>query len=152
MIVKPNHLNLLCSPSIFSCSRSPGTTSFVDMAPSQSPSIQSFFQPSSSPSSSPSRDGQSPTRPLQTAASELADGFSSTEVNRVLCPTVENWVPERDYEEKEIGSLIPGPRAITVVGRIVNFYDQTTPSKMPQAAKGCIKIIVKDNTGALTVL
>ncbi|KAI9664361.1 MAG: hypothetical protein M1831_002294 [Alyxoria varia] len=121
------------------------------MARSQSPSIQSFFHPSSSPISSTSKGGQSPNRPHETPASELADGFSSTEVNRVLYPTVENWVPERNYEEREIGSLIPGPQAITIVGRIVNFYDQVTPSKMPQAAKGCMKVIVKDNTGALTV-
>jgi len=37
------------------------------------------------------------------------------------------------------------------MGRIVNFYDQTTTSKMPKAAKGCLKMIMKDDTGALTV-
>lgn len=37
------------------------------------------------------------------------------------------------------------------MGRIVNFYDQPTPSKMPQAAKGCLKAVVKDDAGALAV-
>ena len=37
------------------------------------------------------------------------------------------------------------------MGRIVNFYDQAMNSKMPQAAKGCLKIVVKDDTGAFGV-
>ena len=66
-------------------------------------------------------------------------------------PTADNWIPQRDYEGVDIGSLIPGPQAVSLTARIVNFYDQATPNKMPQAARGCIKIIVKDDTGALTV-
>lgn len=66
-------------------------------------------------------------------------------------PSAENWIPAREYDETDIGSLIPGPQCVTFIGRVANFYDQSTPSKMPQAAKGCVKIIVKDDTGALTV-
>ena len=57
----------------------------------------------------------------------------------------------QNYEETEIGSLVPGPQRVALMGRVANFYDQSTPNKMPQAAKGCVKIIVKDDTGALTV-
>ncbi len=37
------------------------------------------------------------------------------------------------------------------MGRIVNFHNIATPSKMPKAAQGCLKLIVKDDTGAFTV-
>ena len=39
------------------------------------------------------------------------------------------------------------------MGRIVNFYELTNHghSKMPRSAKGCIKLVVKDDTGAITV-
>lgn len=48
-------------------------------------------------------------------------------------------------------SLNPGPGCVALEGRIVNFYDQATPSKMPQAAKGCLKLIMRDDTAALSV-
>ena len=51
----------------------------------------------------------------------------------------------------DIGGLVAGPRNVALTGRVANFYDQATPSKMPQAAKGCLKVIVKDNTGAIAV-
>lgn len=76
------------------------------------------------------------------------DGFDGDETE-LNSPT--GWIPAREYDEVDIAALNPGPQCITVVGRIANFYDQPTPSKMPQAAKGCIKVIVKDDTGALTV-
>ncbi len=37
------------------------------------------------------------------------------------------------------------------MGRIVNFYDSPKPSKRPKAAQGCLKIILADDTGAMTV-
>jgi hypothetical protein len=70
----------------------------------------------------------------------------------VLHPTLDtSWIPTQNYEELEIGDLDAGPRCVTFIGRIVNLYDQATPSKAPKAAKGCIKLIVADGSGALTV-
>lgn len=46
---------------------------------------------------------------------------------------------------------MPGPGCVAFMGRVVNFYDQATLSKAPQAAKGCLKVVVKDDTGALMV-
>jgi len=109
--------------------------------PSHFPSIQSFFPLSSSPS----RSSSSPTK------STSGDGFTTQELDATLPPSAGVWVPQREYEESDIGALIPGPKWRTLVGRVANFYDHSTPSKMPQAAKGCVKIIVKDDTGALTV-
>lgn len=80
------------------------------------------------------------------------DGFNEAEVEAVLHPTVaENWLPSQEYDELEIASLIPGPRRVVFKGRIANFHHQATTSKRPRAAKGCVKIIVKDNTGAIMV-
>jgi hypothetical protein len=115
----------------------------------QFPSIQSFFK--SSKPSTPQTHAQ-PTTPTQTQPSKPGDGFTEAEVDVVLRPTIdESWLPSREYEEVEIASLVPGPGCVTFMGRIANFYDQSTPSKRPRAAKGCVKIIVKDDSGALTV-
>lgn len=104
------------------------------MSPHQNPSIQSFFTKPANP----------PTAP--------GDGFTPQEVDAVLHPAIdESWLPAQDYEECDIASLIPGPRCVTFQGRIANFYDQQTASKRPQAAKGCCKVVVKDDSGALTV-
>lgn len=56
-----------------------------------------------------------------------------------------------DYEEADIGSLKPGPRNLALMGRIVNFNDQMRPSKSHKAAQGCIKVMIADDTGVLTV-
>lgn len=62
-----------------------------------------------------------------------------------------HWVPVLDYEERDIASLEPGPRHLTLMGRIVNFYDAPKPSKRPKAAQGFIKIMIADDTGSMTV-
>jgi hypothetical protein len=105
-------------------------------------SIDVFFPPTSStpsavPNTSPSRDG---------------DGFTRDEINAVVNPEVDKtWRPERDYEEFEIGMLNAGPHCVCIQGRVVNLHDQMASVKKPKAAKGCIKMIVKDDTGAFTV-
>lgn len=111
---------------------------------SQTASIQSFFQPEV-PSSFPSQR-QSADRKADTG-----DGFTSSEVEGVLHPTLHKWQLRANYEAVDIGSLVPGPSCVVIVGRVVNFYDQPNLSKMPQAAKGCLKILVRDNTGAFAV-
>lgn len=113
------------------------------MAP-QFPSIQSFFEKEPGPRKSKDADAS--------PQAESNDGFTEAEVEAALHPKLHKWVPRVEYENTDIGSLIPGPGCVAVIGRIVNFYDQATPSKRPQAAKGCFKVIVKDDTGAMTVL
>ena len=111
-----------------------------------STSIQSFFQPEA-PSPRSRQNSQHPPN----ASEVIDDGFDLSDVDTALHPTLHKWQPRTDYEETAIGDLMPGPGCVTLMGRIVNFYDQATPSKMPQAAKGCIKVIVKDDSGALAV-
>lgn len=105
------------------------------------PSIQSFFQPEISPS----------RNPATTTPCETGDGFTVEEIEATLQPKLHKWQPRGSYKEVEIGSLVPGPGCVALMGRVANFYDQATPSKAPQAAKGCLKVIVKDDTGALMV-
>lgn len=59
--------------------------------------------------------------------------------------------PTLDYKEADIGTLEPGPRNLTLMGRIVNFYNVAKPSKQHKAAQGYLKIQLADNTGVLTV-
>ncbi|TID19035.1 hypothetical protein E6O75_ATG06156 [Venturia nashicola] len=119
------------------------------MAPNQSASIQSFFK-SSKPGTSHAH--AQPVASSETQSKEPGDGFTVADVEAVLHPVInDSWVPTQDYDEFEIANLVPGPKCVTIQGRVANFYDQNTPSKKPRAAKGCVKIIVKDDSGALTV-
>lgn len=60
-------------------------------------------------------------------------------------------MPVHDYEESDIASLEPGPRRVTLMGRIVNFYDMPKPSKRPKAAQGFVKVMLADDTGSMSV-
>lgn len=104
----------------------------------QFPSIQSFFPPSKPQ--------------VLSKTSPTSDGFTSDEVDAVLHPTIDaNWLPDTEYEECEINELVPGPGCVMFKGRIANFYDQAMQSKKPRAAKGCVKLMVKDGGGCITV-
>ncbi|KAI9752989.1 MAG: hypothetical protein M1835_001055 [Candelina submexicana] len=112
------------------------------MAPSF-PSIQSFFRPKSSAEESKVVRSRSPTNP--------GDGFTADEMEQALHPILKSWTPRQEYEEMDIASLIPGTKAVTFIGRVANFFDQQTQSKMPNAAKGFNKLVVGDESGALTI-
>ncbi|KAK4986577.1 hypothetical protein LTR66_007827 [Elasticomyces elasticus] len=107
-------------------------------------SIQAFFPPRSSPNPS------SPTKSISSSAP--GDGFTRAEVDTVLHPTLsEIWTPSADYQDCDIAALVPGPKSVTFMGRIANFFDMAMPSKKPHAASGCVRVVVKDDTGAVTV-
>jgi hypothetical protein len=111
------------------------------MAP-QFPSIESFFHRTSPPTT---------IRPSSPKA-KPGDGFTDAELDAVLHPEIDtSWTPAQEYHEFDIIDLEPGPRCITVHGRIANFYDHTGSSRKPKSARGSIKLILKDDTGALTV-
>lgn len=109
----------------------------------RSPSIQSFFEPQRA-SAEPNRCMTSPTA--------AGDGFTGDEGS--IGGHVANgpqWKPRQAYEDFKIGDLVAGPRAVTLTGRIVNVYEQQQLSKKPKAAKGLIRLILRDDTGALVV-
>lgn len=93
-----------------------------------------------------------PAKKDHLSSSEIGDGFTADELNSVISPQVNGpWSPATDYREVEIVYIDPGPRCITFKGRIANLYDQTSGSKKPKAAKGCVRFVVKDDTGCITV-
>lgn len=111
--------------------------------PAQFPSIQSFFQPEVSPG----KKDKASRLPLA-----AGDGFTAAEVEATICPPcLPQWQPRGTYNEVDIETLIPGPGCVTIMGRVVNFFVLGTPSKAPHAAKGCLKMVVRDDTGALVV-
>jgi hypothetical protein len=55
------------------------------------------------------------------------------------------------YEEVSIGQLAPGPRRVSIAGRVVNVCEHGVESKMPQAAEGCLKILVEGDRTVVLV-
>ncbi|KAI7483291.1 hypothetical protein KC357_g3403 [Hortaea werneckii] len=96
----------------------------------------------------------SPTKPTATLlpGPYIGDGFTSQEKSYALKPDfAQPWVPPADYEECQIRELYPGPRAVTFMGRVANIFDIPNTPKTARSAKGCVKLCVKDETGAITV-
>ena len=115
------------------------------MAP-QTTSIQSFFQlevPSAQKTQKPAGHYQ---------PSDTGDGFTSSEIEAALHPSLHKWQPRAAYNDTDIRDLIAGPGCVALMGRIVNFYHIATPGKTPKAAKGCFKLTVRDDTGVFTVM
>ncbi|KAL8759104.1 MAG: hypothetical protein Q9199_000986 [Rusavskia elegans] len=111
------------------------------MAPPQSPSIQSFFQPETST-----------TQPAVTDNDEDGNGFTTTEVKAFLYSTPHAWKPRVQYEDVQIAKLVSGARCVHLVARLVNFYDQpTSTSKLPHPSKRCLNVLVRDDTGMIKV-
>lgn len=110
----------------------------------QFPSIQSFFQ-SEIPTAM-----KAPTSPAPLA--EAGDGFTPEEIQATLKTTLHKWQPRCEYSEIGISSLEPGPGCFELKGRVVNMQDEKQSSaKMPNAAKGCLKLTVRDDTGVISV-
>lgn len=109
--------------------------------PGTFPSAQSFYE-----NKVPEGREISPHSPAK-----KGDGFTEAELADGLDPLSRKWNPEREYEEVSISQLVPGPRAITFMGRIVylNTYFGHS-SKQPKAA-GFHSLIVKDDYAAITV-
>lgn len=106
------------------------------MAP-QNRSIQSYFPTSSSATTSSS--------PKQ------GDGFTEAEINQALSTSPPGpWTPVTNYQKHDIGDLIPGKDYVTFTGRIANLSTYTM-KKLPRTAKGCIKIVIVDHSGTITV-
>lgn len=114
------------------------------MAPSY-PSIQSFYK----------REVSTPAKNegvLQSSSpSKLGDGFTEEELTAALDPLKRKWNPEREYDECTIGELVPGPKAVSFVGRIVNLSTIHGSSQKQPKAAGWHYLIVKDDTAAISV-
>lgn len=112
-------------------------------------SIQSFFPPTpqTSPSKYPATLADASSSPIRGN-----DGFTSSEVQEALrSKPAEAWQPTIEYTDREIRDLYPGSGAVMFMGRVAVLFDVRHTSGMPQSAKGCVKLCVKDDTGAVTV-
>ncbi|KAI6890359.1 hypothetical protein KC318_g14656 [Hortaea werneckii] len=102
----------------------------------------------------PPTPDSSPTKPTAALLSgpSVGDGFTSQEKSDALKPDfAQPWVPPADYEECQIRELHPGPQAVTFMGRVANIFDIANTPKTARSAKGCVKLCIKDETGAITV-
>ena len=93
--------------------------------------------------------------PSQTSSTAIlpGDGFTSSEIESIFQSTQSGsqWLPEQEYADFDIGRLQPGPRYVTFVGRVANMYHTIKPSKRQNAAQGWLKLMLGDDTGAITV-
>lgn len=113
------------------------------MAPSY-PSIQSFYK-REVPALAKKEEEQLPSPAKQ------GDGFTEEELADAADPLKRKWNPEREYEEATIDKLIPGPKAVMFVGRVVNLSTILGKSQKQPKAAGWHYLIVKDNTAAISV-
>ena len=111
-------------------------------------SIQSFFAQDPSSSTTKGRSSLSPP----SSDTLVGDGFTEEKVREALKPKpAQAWHPTTEYAECDIRDLLPGPRAVSFMGRIANIFDLANTPKTPRSAKGCVKLCVKDDKDAITV-
>jgi hypothetical protein len=110
--------------------------------PQAYPSIQSFYEREVA---AENRETP-PEEPLR-----RGDGFTEQELVDAMDPLNRKWNPEREYEESTIDQLIPGPKAVTFVGRIVNFTTIFGQSQKQPKASGWHYMLVKDDSAAISV-
>ncbi len=113
-------------------------------------SIKSFFEPVPLHLQSPLNGDPAN---LQSTTASIENGLVEPKARRSkreLSPS--HWQPHHDYEEVSIGNLAPGPRRVSFIARVVNlYYEHKVHIKMPDAAKGCLKILVKDDSALILV-
>ena len=108
------------------------------------PSIQSFYRREVLTSAKEDQE-------QQPSPKKQGDGFTEKELADVLDPLQRKWNPEREYEEATIDQLVPGPKAVTFVGRIVNVSTTFGSSQKEPKAAGWHYLTVKDDTAAISV-
>lgn len=108
------------------------------------PSVQSFYLRNVAAKDKEAATGHEPPP-------RRGDGFTEEELSDAMDPLNRRWNPEREYEECTIDQLIPGPRAVTFVGRIVNFTTVFGQSQKQPKASGWHYMLVKDDTAAISV-
>jgi hypothetical protein len=106
------------------------------------PSIQSFYK----------REVRiQNTEAPEAISAKPGDGFTEEELADALDPLNRKWNPEREYEELNISQLVPGPRAVTFCGRIVNLNTVHGRNPKQPKASGWHFLIVKDDSAAISV-
>jgi hypothetical protein len=107
------------------------------------PGIQSFYKRQVP---TPKKEEERQPSPANTG-----DGFTEEELADALDPLNRKWNPEREYEECTIDKLIPGPKAVTFIGRIVNLNTMHGSSQKQPRAAGWHHLLVKDDAAVISV-
>ncbi|RDW82910.1 hypothetical protein BP5796_04401 [Coleophoma crateriformis] len=115
------------------------------------PSIQSFYKrevPVPVPKSTTATTGQGHAT---SSTVKLGDGYTEDEVAEALDPLARKWNPSREYEERGINELTTGPKAVTFLGRIVNFNTVYGSSRKQPKASGWHYMLIKDDEACISV-
>lgn len=107
------------------------------------PSIQSFYKREVS-----TTNGEVE---VELTSPKPGDGFTEEELADAIDPLNRKWEPEREYDELNIDEIIPGPRAVTFVGRVVNVNTMFGRSPKQPKAAGWHYILLKDDSAAISV-
>jgi len=110
----------------YSCCRFPNRNTTAYGMASQMPNLHDFFGPASS-----------------VPASQASTGHPTCSVASSSLPT--------DCRRQPIGSLAPGPVRTRFTGVVVNLFSHEIDIKSPKAAKGCMKILLRDDTSEILV-
>lgn len=116
-------------------------------SPDRMSSVESWtmFHPTSPRTRSiPNRIPQAFKSPSVTVIDLTGNGLSPSEQQTTGPFTSDAWHPQARLSDQGIGELVPGSRRATFTGRVVYLYDKKFESGMPKAAKGCLKLLLKD--------
>ncbi|KAH8601721.1 hypothetical protein B0O99DRAFT_713739 [Bisporella sp. PMI_857] len=116
--------------------------SFKKSTKSKNPSLQSFYQREVKLQGGENKSAQGPRR--------LGDGFTEAEI-ATLDPLKREWNPTREYEEVSIGDLVPGPKAVMFVGRVINTTTIIGRNPKQPKAAGWHYVTLRDNTAAISI-
>ncbi|KAF5874832.1 putative myo-inositol-1-phosphate synthase protein [Botrytis fragariae] len=82
---------------------------------------------------------------------ELGDGFTEEELHEAMDPLAQKWNPSREYESMTVGELIPGPKAVTFIGRVVSFATIIGKSAKQPRARGWHYVGVRGEGGVVSI-
>jgi len=104
------------------------------------------------PPANPTTDSILPPATTPTHDLLLSNGCNTNEPSST--PHPQPWSPPQHYSHYSpvpIASLTAGPRPVTFTGRVANVFSFRTASAKPRAARGCWRMAVRDERGAVTV-
>ena len=82
----------------------------------------------------------------------IEDGIKDRDLGQNYPTHSDQWLPTQAYDYMAIADLVPGPCKVKFTASVVNIYDHGVAKMMPESAKGCLKVLVKDGTEVMMVL
>ena len=104
-------------------------------------SLTSSFEPSPLASNIPQESG----------GLSIGDKSIGSELRSKGAVMPSHWRPQHDYEDVSIGELASGRRRVSFTARVVNLSHRSVHGKMPRQAKGCLNVLVKDDSALILV-